>query len=99
MVDSIPTTTVARTLFDLAAVLSTTRLELAINEAEVQGLTSPCSLPVLLDRHPRRPGSATIREILAANRLGQGSSDSELEDRFQILVVEESLPADQARGD
>ena len=92
VVDSIPTTTVARTLFDLASVLGTARLELAINEAEVQGFTSPCSLPALLDRHPRRPGSGAIREILAANRLGQGSSDSELEDRFQILVVEESLP-------
>ena len=92
VVDSIPTTTVARTLFDLASVLSTARLELAINEAEVQGLTSPCSLPALLDRHPRRPGSEAIREILVANRLGQSSSDSELEDRFQILVVEESLP-------
>ena len=92
MVGSIPTTTVARTLFDLASVLGTARLELAINEAEVQGFTSPCSLPALLDRHPRRPGSEAIREILAANRLGQGGSDSELEDRFQILVVEESLP-------
>ena len=92
MVGSIPTTTVARTLFDLASVLGTARLELAINEAEVQGFTSPCSLPVLLDRYPRRPGSEAIREILAANRLGQGGSDSELEDRFQILVVEESLP-------
>ena len=70
VVGSIPTTTVARTLFDLASVLGTARLELAINEAEVQGFTSPCSLPVLLDRCPRRPGSEAIREILAPRAIG-----------------------------
>jgi hypothetical protein len=90
--DGIPTTTVSRTLLDLAAVLSFPRLELAINEAEVQGLTSPVSLPDLLDRHPRRPGAGAVREILASGRLGHGKTESELEDLFQILVIEEALP-------
>ena len=92
VVDGIPTTTVARTLLDLASVLSPSRLELAINEAEVQGLTSPSSLQCLLDRHPRRPGAGALREILASDCLGDAGSDSELEDRFHILVAEEPLP-------
>src|SRR3954453_12523727 len=37
----VPVTTPARTLFDLAAVLSQQHLEAAFNEAEVRRLTSP----------------------------------------------------------
>jgi hypothetical protein len=90
--DGIPVSTVSRTLLDLAGMLSSARLALAINEAEVQGLTSPLSLPALLDRHPRRPGAGAIREILASGRLGHGTTESELEDLFQVLVIEEDLP-------
>ena len=90
--DGIPTTTVSRTLLDLAGVLSSTRLALAMNEAEVKQLAAPLSLPKLLERHPRRPGVGTIREILAAGRLGHGATESELEDLFQVLVIEEALP-------
>jgi len=91
VIDAIPMTTVARTLFDLAAVLSPGRLELAVNEAEVHGHSSPCALPELLERHPRRPGAGVIREILDEGRIGYGAHESELEEQFQILVVEECL--------
>jgi hypothetical protein len=59
--DGIPVTTVSRTLLDLGGILSSARLALAINEAEVQRLTSHLSLPELLDRHPRRPGAGVDR--------------------------------------
>jgi predicted transcriptional regulator of viral defense system len=39
--DGIPVTTPARTLFDLAAVLSPRQLQHALNEAEIRRLTSP----------------------------------------------------------
>jgi len=92
VVDGIAVTTVGRTLLDLASVLEPSQLAVAINEAEVQGLGSPTSLSCLAGRHPRRPGSAAIREILASNRIGHGGTDSELEDRFQVLLIEEGLP-------
>ena len=60
----IPVTTVPRTLLDLAAVLPAHQLERAINEAEIQGLTDPLSLPDLIARYPRRKGVGAIRAIL-----------------------------------
>lgn len=50
----IPVTSVSRTLCGLAAVLQGRRLERAMNEAEVRGLTSRLSLPHLLARYPGR---------------------------------------------
>ncbi len=90
--DAIPTTTVARTLFDLAAVLDRNALERAINEAEVQRHASPTSLPLLLARHPRSPGAGKVREILALEKLGTGLTLSELEDRLIALVDDHRLP-------
>ncbi|MFN8113952.1 MAG: type IV toxin-antitoxin system AbiEi family antitoxin domain-containing protein [Solirubrobacterales bacterium] len=90
--EGIPATTVARTLLDLAAVLGPPALERAVNEAEVQRLTSPTSLPSLLNRHPRRPGSAALRRILALESLGADVTLSELEDRLIALVDEAGLP-------
>src|SRR3954447_17233018 len=46
--DGIPVTTPARTLFDLAAVVTSAQLEHAVNEAEYRRLTSPVSLVALL---------------------------------------------------
>ena len=90
-VDGIPTTTVARTLLDLAAVLDARRLERCINEAEVRRLGSQLSLPDLLDRYPRRRGTGTIREILAAGRLGSDVTREELEARFRAFLIERSI--------
>lgn len=50
-IESIPVTTVSRTLLDLAAVLSRHQLERAMNEAEVLRLTDRLPRPMLLDRY------------------------------------------------
>lgn len=94
-VDGLPLTCVPRTLLDLATVLPPWRLERAMNEAEVRRLTDPLSLPDLLERYPRRHGTAAIRSILAAGRLGQDITKEELEARFRALLVERgiSMPA------
>lgn len=68
VVRGIRVTTVPRTLLDLSTVLKRRPLERAINEAEVQGHTDPLSLPALLDRYPRRRGTAPIRAVLAEDR-------------------------------
>jgi predicted transcriptional regulator of viral defense system len=59
--DGIRVTTPARTLFDLASVVSQDQLEAAFNEAEYRRLTSPVSLDALLARYPRRRGTQAIR--------------------------------------
>lgn len=92
IVDGIPVTTVPRTLLDMAAMLSRHRAEKAINEAVVRRLWDRLSLPDMVDRHPRAPGTATIRAILAAGRIGQSESRSELEVRFFEFLDRHGLP-------
>jgi hypothetical protein len=92
IVDAIPTTTVPRTIFDLASVLDRHDLSNVIREAEIQHLTDALSLPGLLERHPGRRGAANLRAILADLDVGKGIADGELEDRFQRFLAEEALP-------
>jgi hypothetical protein len=88
----IPVTTVPRTLLDLAMVLRPSQLERAINEAEVQRQTDSLSLPELLDRHPARPGTPAIREILTRLESGAQITRSELEARFVLFTRQVGLP-------
>jgi very-short-patch-repair endonuclease len=59
----IPTTTVPRTLLDLAAV-DRRIFERALHEAEVQNHYDRLSLPDLIARYPHRRGIATVRSVL-----------------------------------
>src|SRR3954452_8882617 len=54
VVDGIPVTTPARTLLDLATVLTEQHLKAAFQEAEARRVTSPTSLDALLERYPGR---------------------------------------------
>ena len=80
--DEIPTTTVARTLLDLAAILDRHRLERALAEAEYRRYADSPSLGELLVRHPGRRGTATLRAILASGNVSLGVTNSPLEERF-----------------
>jgi hypothetical protein len=86
----IPVTTVPRTLFDLAAVTPLNQLRRAANEAEIRRLWDPLSLHDLLERHPRRPGGAAIRAVLATP--GAGITRNELEGRFLDFLDAARLP-------
>ena len=59
--NGIPVTTPARTLLDLAAVVSPHHLERAATEAEIRRLGSPTSLDALVARYPARAGTRAIR--------------------------------------
>jgi hypothetical protein len=86
----IPVTTVARTLLDLAAVLSRRQVERAVHEAEARRLGDSLSLQGLVARHPR--GVATIEAILASGRIGSTVTRSELESRFVGFLDAAGLP-------
>ena len=88
--DGIPLTTVPRTLFDLAAVLAPGRLARAVKEVEMRRLWDALSLEDLLVRHPRRPGAAALRAVLA--EPGRGITRSELEDLFLAFLDAAGLP-------
>ena len=89
VVRGIPTTSLSRTLLDLASVLPPHQLERAINQAEVQGLTDSLSLPDLIARYPRRKGVGTIKEILATP---PAITREELEALFRVFLREHDLP-------
>lgn len=87
--DGIPTTTVARTLLDIAAT-DPDNLERAFNEAEYRRLWDQVGVAELIRRHRGQPGTRRL-----ATLLGQGTKGitrEELEDRFHALVEKTDLP-------
>jgi very-short-patch-repair endonuclease len=87
---SIPVTSPALTIVDIAPQLSESQLEAAINEADVLDLIDPAQLRERLDHLPRIPGLAIVRHLL--DRQTFLFTDSELERRFLRIVREASLP-------
>ena len=90
-VNGIPTTSIFRTIFDLAAVASKREVERAFHETEVRQLTDRVSLPQLLARHPGRRGAATVREILASKEPA-GITQNDFEERFVAFLDAYGLP-------
>jgi very-short-patch-repair endonuclease len=88
--DGIPITTPARTLIDLATVLTPHQLEAAVNEADVLDLTDPETLRRELDERKGQPGVRPLRDLL--DRHTFRLTDSELERRFLRLVEKAGLP-------
>ena len=70
--DGIPVTTPARTLLDLASVLSPFEVERCLHQSENR-LTSPTSISDLLARHPRRRGAPALRAALKSLSGGSRS--------------------------
>jgi very-short-patch-repair endonuclease/predicted transcriptional regulator of viral defense system len=88
----IPVTTPARTLLDLAAVLTEHQLTRAAERAEALRLTSPTSLEALVERYPRRPGTPAVKRLIEGRRIRPTTTRSDLERRFLTLLDAESLP-------
>jgi very-short-patch-repair endonuclease len=99
VVAGIPVTGLSRTLLDLASILSRERLEAALNEAEVLGLTDRISVHALLGRYPRRRGRAMLRAILDDTRRARGVTRRELERRFARVLESTDLPRPHRNAD
>jgi very-short-patch-repair endonuclease len=99
VVSGIPVTGLSRTLFDLASILSRDRLESAMNEAEVLGLTDQISVQGPLERYPQRPGAAALRAILSDSRRARGVTRRELERRFAVALASTDLPRPHRNAD
>ena len=80
----IPVTTPARTLVDLADVLTPNQLTRAVNEAQVQRLVTAAELTTLLTRYPGRRTARLTPE--------RGATRSHLEDRFTRFLKRHDLP-------
>jgi hypothetical protein len=92
-VDAIPVTTVARTLLDLAAVLTVSQLERICEQAVLQGQFDMRAMSELLSRSHGRRGVRKLRAVLACGDLGQDVPASGLERRFRDLCEQAGVPA------
>jgi very-short-patch-repair endonuclease len=99
VVAGIPVTGLSRTLLDLASILSREQLEAALNEAEVLGLTDRVSVHTLMERRPRRQGTATLRAILDDRRRARGVTRRELERRFANALATTDFPQPHRNAD
>jgi very-short-patch-repair endonuclease len=94
-VRGIPVTSVARTLVDLADVLSEERLAKAVHEAEVQRVFDLRAVEAVVDRLPGRKGRHKLSWVLAAYCPEPHFLRSEAERRFKRLCEDHSLPQPQ----
>jgi very-short-patch-repair endonuclease len=92
LIDNIPVTSLARTLVDLADVLSEERLANAVHEAEIQGLFELSPVERVLKRLPGRKGRHKLGRVLAAYRPVQPFFRSRNERIVNDLCREHGLP-------
>jgi predicted transcriptional regulator of viral defense system len=94
-VDGIPVTSVARTLVDLAPMLTAAQLASALGEADRRGLLDTTAVEVVARRMRTRHGQghARLRAALDAHaEAGALLLRSPLEERFLDLVLDAGLP-------
>jgi Transcriptional regulator, AbiEi antitoxin len=90
--EGIPATALPRTLVDLAATLSATRLDRVIERSEQLRLFDLGAMNELLDRVGGHPGVGRLRRALAVYRDEPAFTRSDLERRFLGLVKRSGLP-------
>jgi len=88
---SIPVTSPARTICDLAGAGRSHDAEEALEEARVRRLVTDSQLHAVIDRSPTRAGSAFIRALLASEN-GAGYTRSKAEGTMRALVRSAELP-------
>lgn len=90
-VDGIQLTSIARTIVDLAAVLTLTQLRRVIEQADRSGVLNPLALQRAMDRRPRATGRAKLRAILDEYTAAPPTK-SILESLFLELISAAKLP-------
>jgi very-short-patch-repair endonuclease len=86
----IPVTSVARTMFDLAGMLTEREVERAWNEMEVREFKVRLSVPDLIARYPGRPGVRLLDRLARGEAVGITRND--LEEAFLALIDRHGLP-------
>ena len=94
VLDSVPVTTAARTIFDLAGTVHPKRAERALENALSKGMVTNRSLLVVFDDLARRGrrGTVLMRELLEARGEGYVASNSALEALGRRVLREGHLP-------
>ncbi len=93
VVGGIPVTTAARTLLDVAEVVSRRRLERACDEAERARLVDWAHVHAVVDTHPHKLGAKRLRRLIVEYAIGEDTSQSELERLLREFCERRDLPA------
>jgi very-short-patch-repair endonuclease len=91
VVDGIPITSPFRTLVDIAGILGSREVELAVAAAEREGLITGDELTALPDRYSSRPGMSVLRTLIREG-TGPHFTRSEAERRCIDLLRSAGLP-------
>jgi hypothetical protein len=89
---NLPITTSARTLIDLATVLTGRPLEHALDRAEQLGLVDFADLARRLADRPGRPGAPSLQAMLSRYTAGTFVTRSDMEERFIALCDDHGVP-------
>jgi hypothetical protein len=95
----IPTTTPARTILDLAAMLSATRLNRLLDQAEILELTDYPALAAIARAHAGHHGATKLQRALQTHYAGATLTNSDLEVRFLELCRSRGLPMPLVNAD
>ncbi|WCB92083.1 hypothetical protein DSM104299_00765 [Baekduia alba] len=92
----VPTTTIPRTLIDLAAVVPAHHLRRAVERAEQAEVFDLVAVRAVLDAHPGRPGRRALVALLAdMHGNGVSTTRSDLEASMLQLCLDRDLPRPQ----
>jgi hypothetical protein len=92
VVNAIGCTTVARTLLELAEVVSHRALERAFDQAEILEVLNLRALQDQLERNRTRPGARSVRRVLAEHYIGKTPTVNELEEAFYGICRRTGIP-------
>jgi predicted transcriptional regulator of viral defense system len=92
VVNAIPTTTVARTLFDLGEAITPRQLERAFDQADIMHALDLNEIHDQLARNPNRPAAAAVKHLLKTHYIGSTPTENEFEDAFLALTRSLNLP-------
>lgn len=88
--DSIPVTSLARTLLDLSTIFERRQLERALDEAEYLRLYDGIAIERVIAEHPRR--AARLRTCIEEHLAGTTGTNEGLEERFLLLCRAYGIP-------
>ena len=92
VVNGIPCTSVARTLFDVAELVNRRALERAFDQAEILELFDLKAIQDQLARNPTRPAARRVCALLEEHYIGSTPTQSELEEAFFALCRSTGAP-------
>ena len=94
VIDSIPCTTLARTLLDLAEDAARREVERAIDRAAELRLLDMTAIDDVLARANGRRGAALLRAVLDEHRAGSTLTRNDLEEAFLRIARDAGAPPD-----